>query len=83
MSIEKQKMISGEHYRPGDEPTDCGHAISSIAITTLRLMKKQNARPFWRNCWGKVKGLILSRVSAVTMDITFIWAKSFTRTSIA
>jgi hypothetical protein len=60
MSLEKQKMIAGEHYRPGDETLraiDCGPAIWFTAITTPRLMKKQNARTFWRNCWAKRRRL--------------------------
>ncbi len=86
MSVEKQKMIAGnitvlvmKHYGP----TDCAPAIWFTAITTPPPMRKQNARRFWRNCWGKVKGLILSQLSVVTMAITFSWAKNFTLTSTA
>ena len=80
MSVEKQKMIAGEHYRPAMKhygPTDCVPAIWFTAITTQPPMRKQNARRFWRNCWGKVKGLILSQLSVVTMAITFSLGKEF------
>jgi hypothetical protein len=79
-------MIAGEHYLPGDETLRADrlrarHLVHRYNHTAPD--EKQNARPFWRNCWGKAKALILSRVSAATMDIIFIWAKTFTLTSIA
>lgn len=86
MSIEKQKMIAGEHYRLVMKhygPTDYAPDTWFTVITTLHLMRNSNARTFWRNSSGKAKGPILSRASAVTMDITFIWAKNFTPISIA
>lgn len=86
MSVEKQKMIAGEHYRPGDETLRADRLRARHLVHRYNHsapMRKQNARRFWRNCWGKVKGLILSQLSVVTMAITFSWAKNFTLTSTA
>ena len=82
MSLEKQKMIAGEHYRPGDE------TLRADRLRARHLVYRYNhtapdERTFWRNFWDKAQALILSRASAATMDITFIWAKTFTLTSTA
>jgi maltose O-acetyltransferase len=77
MSEEKQKMIAGEHYRPGDDDVTgdrCGPDIWFTVITTPRLMKNQNAS-ILAEFWDKAKGLILSPASAATTATIFIWAK--------
>lgn len=86
MSLEKQKMIAGEHYRPGDETLRADRLRARHLVYRYNHTapdEKQNDRTFWRNFWDKAQELILSRASAATTDITFIWAKTFMQTSTA
>lgn len=62
MSLEKQKMIAGEHYRPGDETLRADRLRARHLVYrynhTAPDEKKQNDRTFWLNFLDKAQALI-------------------------
>lgn len=85
MSTEKQKMIAGEHYLPGDETLRADrlharHLVHRYNHTTPDA--KTERQQILAELLGKVKALILSQASAAITAITFIWVTRFTLTSI-
>ena len=83
MSEEKQKMIAGEHYRPGDDTLRADRLRARqlfIVTTTRRQTTNLNASRSWRNYWDKAKGPILSQVSAAITATISTSVKNFTLT---
>lgn len=61
MSVEKQKMIAGEHYRPGDETLRADRLRARHLVYRYNHTapdEKTERQNIWRNFWGKAKALI-------------------------